>query len=218
VEGHVTCYITLYDHQCWVTSYVKWESLVVPSAAAGRVTGRYRRQPGVAPVTVSSRHRLLPPPSVTVTTVTAYVLVTASPRHEMPRARSADLSKIYRDFLSCSVLLRASATRYLPITSLASIGWAVRAFSPPLTSLSQVAWHAQQQLASTEACGHSCSLLRRQRSFVESACKSNSAKHCWKVVHCIARSPAAARLPGNLGGWHRVHQMQQASKALCLPG
>jgi hypothetical protein len=36
----------------------------------------------------------------------------------------------------------------------------------PLTSLSQVAWHAQQQLASSEVCGHSSSLMRHQRPFV----------------------------------------------------
>jgi hypothetical protein len=65
----------------------------VPSADGGRVTGRYRRQPGVAPVTVSSRHRLLPPPSVTVTTVTAYVLVTASPRHISLLDRERDRQK-----------------------------------------------------------------------------------------------------------------------------
>jgi hypothetical protein len=53
----------------------------VPSAAGGRVTGRHRRLSAVPPVTVTSRHRLLPAPSVTVTNVTAYVLVTASTRH-----------------------------------------------------------------------------------------------------------------------------------------
>jgi hypothetical protein len=52
----------------------------VPSATGGRITGRHRRLPTVPPVTVTSRHRLLPPPSVTVTNVTAYVLVTASTR------------------------------------------------------------------------------------------------------------------------------------------
>jgi hypothetical protein len=58
----------------------------VPAAAGSRVTGRYRRRPAIAPVTVTDRHRRLLPPPVTVTTVTGYVLVTASPRQMKHRS------------------------------------------------------------------------------------------------------------------------------------